>query len=218
MAIRIASRASITDAFKEALIDIYKQRLISFKTQLDEAPASVARRLRADSGLKIGRLVSLINDSHAFDREITKLRSLSYTMFDIVENKGVSFMYGKTKPIAMTDDTDYWNIGEYGVYLPLERLKTARMNQTFEGDWHFIPFSSPRAIVRTPHHVSTAGDGHPFSRPSKTCWGTFGATVPSILEDGDVVELFRTVYLYIERYNPRSPLGSMQEMTWAKRI
>ncbi len=218
MAIRIASRASITDAFKEALIDIYKERLISFKTQLDEAPPSIAIRLRAQSGLKVGRLVSLINDRHAFDREITKLRSLNYTMFDVVNNKGVDFLYGKTKPITMTDDHDQWSIGEYGVYLPFVRLKTARMNQTFEGDWHFIPFASPRARVRTPHHIGTAGDAHPFSRPSSTCWGTFGSTIPSILEDGDVTELFRTVYLYIERYNPRSPLGNMREMTWAKLI
>jgi hypothetical protein len=219
MAIRIATRATISDAFKEKWMEVCRQRLLKMKNVIDDAPPYVRDGLKQRINPKAQRLIGIINDKSKLDREITKLRSLPYAAFDYQNYKGREFLYGKTKEIIITASArQKYDAGEYGVYAPLSRLVEGSLNSNVS--WHFIPFREPKSHQRTPHHHNGwHNEGlHPLETNSATCWGSFGPVIPSILEDGDVVELFRILYIYVSRYDPHSPLGGISPMSFAKQI
>jgi len=217
MAIRIVNRATVSDAFKYRMIEIYKSRLTGIKNNIDSAYPGIKDNLKAKEMPKVNRLIALINDKSALDREITKLRSLPYTVFDFQTHGERSFMYGKTKEITIiANKANQYDAGEYGVYAPFDRMMKGNLGQNC---WHFIPFRDPKSHQRTPHHHSGHSSyDHPLEANSATCWGSFGSVVPGILADGDVVELFRILHFYISRYDQNSPLGGIRPMKFVTQI
>ena len=47
-----------------------------------------------------------------------------------------------------------------------------------------------------------------------TCWGGFNGIVSAVLYDFDLVEIFRNIWIYLNRYNPGSPLRRISEIRW----
>jgi hypothetical protein len=99
------------------------------------------------------------------------------------------------------------------------------------GFYQFIPLwaNDDKFYYRHPHHHTGAGS---FRRhePLKdhlwwqavTCWGGFNGIIASIVDQCDIAEMFRTVSIYLERYDPHSVLTARLEepnyFTFARRI
>lgn len=218
--IQLRERAKISDQFKERMVQIYKTHLVNLKKEIDCAPASVGQKIQKDNTLKIVRLLKLVNDPSVFDAEITKIRSLDYSFFDVAEYDSKIFLYGKTKTVIIHENNGRsWDMGEYGIYVPLDKMLGSGGGHGIErGEWHFVPFRDPKTRDRTPHHTGGSRDSHPLSVQSSTCWGSFGHTIPSILADGDISELYRALSLYITRYDPGSPLTHFRNCSHRREV
>ena len=79
---------------------------------------------------------------------------------------------------------------------------------------------NPKANNRFPHHYCEKrydDDVHPLDRSIYTCWGSFSAPIAVQLNALDVPELFRTLQIYLSRYDPHSPLRYIDELDFDSR-
>jgi hypothetical protein len=221
MAIRVAPRASISDAFKQAIVEISAERLKAIKEDLEYRPKDqFLRKNMAPIIVRLGKLVNPATRADAMDEIMTRLRGLSYTAFDVEE---IAYSSGRefwdeqqlkyvSKPaevarhlVGVTQDViisshGKWNMGPYKAMIPFSKLIKSKQ----QGDWQFIPVSQPPDYYyRHPHHH--AGYGSTWMH-SATCWGGFNQIIPSLCKMADVPELFRTIYIYLGRYDGSSVL------------
>ncbi len=162
-----------------------------------------------------GILQAPSNTDEGRDFEITRLRSLEFTRYEVIEFNHAQWLAAHTKDITMThwngdrqpgEGASRWNMGPYTIYLPVEDFTNGATNR-----FHFVPDLEPLTIYRHPHHKAYYNDIRTPTRPLEmapsTCWGSFGTIVTGCVTDGDIVETFRTLHAYLSRYNVRSPLG-----------
>ena len=130
------------------------------------------------------------------------------------------YLVGITKPVTLENEirvrrptrkptyeihTAKWDMGCYKVMVPIDLLAGAKG----EGYWHFVPVSMENSYyARHPHHHAGKETSSSYWWQSKTCWGSFGPIINSLRQAADIVELFRTLYVYLGRYNGNSLLTS----------
>ena len=183
-----------------------------------------------DYGVPLAKLMKITQNADAFDDEMTRLKSLPYTLFGTMGN----YIVGSTQPIEMvdmraaetldrktghpTERVTRWDAGVYDVYIPigiaLNGLDTS-LRPNPQGV-HMIPLRNPWGDYRHPHHTSShrfLDDNsckirytHPTEYTSKTCWGSYASIVTSCVAGGDYVDMFRTIHSYLTRYDRKSPL------------
>ncbi len=216
--IKVTQRAIIDQSFIDLERQVYTEFLRREKASADMYPAGAKQYLTA-RGPAHARVLSVLRTNHSDNRsgaeyEITRLRALEYTKFTAVNHEGKNYLVGITKPIETHEGSRHYYLGSYAVYLGAEDLVN---NQ--EGKFHFIPTKCPTSVTRHFHHTASGrwvrSDNkgrHPLDMEAKTCWGTFGPTVNSLVSICDLPELFRTIYIYLGRYNPGSPLIRADDM------
>jgi hypothetical protein len=228
MKFKLDERASISDAFKTAVLKLYEEYLKERRARYDALHAGYAKQaFLKDNGTAIAKVQKYLKDPAAFDYQLTRLRSLPYTNFKVVRqpdwnNCGVTYLVGTTKDIIMIDAMDYkWKLGQYDVYIPLPSFKRGSIEEM-----HFIPLREPLCQNRHPHHYGSAKDideddiEYPTQRSPQTCWGNFGQIVTACTRSLDVAELFRSLAFYVERYNWDSPLvnGGLRSISFKERV
>ncbi len=224
MPVVITPRATIDDAFVEWTKDVYRTSLLREKEKAERYPSGKARYLKERAPAH-ARALNVLTVAHSDGRsgmeyEKTRLRSLPYSRFTVVERNGERYGVGITKPITIVMPegelhAGTWHLGPYAVYVPFSAVE----NQN-AGEFHFIPIKNPKANNRFPHHYCESHydeDTHPLDRRVYTCWGSFSSTITTLLDALDVPELFRTLQIYLSRYDPHSPLRYIDELDFDTR-
>jgi hypothetical protein len=235
-------RAEITDGFKEAFRQLYKDLFRKFEREIETAPSYARDRLEKSKKIHMVRINRTLSDGAAFDMAMTKLRTLEYTKFDIHDHNGTPYLWCITKPaIAKYEhghetvmppgwryQSEAWkrmhnerylapftiDLGPYWIFIPIADVLSAGMNRV-----HFVPERDQYTEHRHLHHHTDGGpsvnplDAHPY-----TCWGTFPNIVSSCMQDGDIIELLRTLQIFTVRLNPASPLQHLDQMSFWKVI
>lgn len=215
-------RAEVTPDFVNAMIEIAKGRIARFAQDLEYATPRMKDRMRAEKAPIVARL-SQLRTADGRDMEVTRLRSLPYTKFELVTHKDIAYLAAHTQPIRLVEwrgnkaSTNQWDLGVYTIYTRVEHLKLGSAEGT-----HFVPNEDPMTLERHPHHraYNNVRDArHPLDYSPSTCWGSYGAIVSSCAVNGDIVELFRSLYSYVTRYNPGSPLvHGFVDQSFAKEV
>ena len=214
MAINVGTRkrAQVSDEF----LDEYRQALVTRveKTKLDDPDGTYLQRLLKEY---TGVLPFLTGKEGASDKMVTRLRALKYTDFSVINVQGHKFFAGMTEPVLLCSgeiptEKNAYEMGPYMVYIPFEAVSKVSMKSGF----HMIPVNNPKAVDRHPHHGSgRSSKAHPLLAQPNTCWGSMGTMITGMLRSGDLVEIFRTVHIYLVRWNPRSELRRGWR-SWAK--
>jgi hypothetical protein len=161
---------------------------------------------------------------------VTRLRRLDYTNFTCVTSNRTTYLKATTNVIETTIGNRNVNIGEYWVYISFQDL----LNSSLAG-FHFIPerLKHPketeiyrngkewRAIhQRHLHHYAKADSSRPYASiknpltyGTSTCWNTFGALITTATQDLDIVDMYRTIYLFLKIQNLGSPLVSQRSLS-----
>lgn len=177
------------------------------KTKLSQHPPSQMRAREA---------LMYYQTKRGIDDMVTRLRRLNYSLFTAVRNGRDIYLKAVTKEIETTYRSNKVSIGSYSIYVPLEGLLTGDLNS-----FHFIPDRHPIAgegqvtHQRHLHHyafVRMETRQNPLTYTNRTCWGDFGAMLANILGDGDIPELYRTLYLFLFVQNASSPLVDFREL------
>lgn len=218
---KIAPRAEITEEFKEALREIYTSRLASYKENMKKAYSEAYRRnFYNNNKMKINKLITLLSDKKAFDFELTRLRSLSYTEYGIrVNAEGTRYLCAMTTPVKvqlkcrdnMRASMVTHNMGAYWVCTKLNFMKG--IEGTKGQNFHFYPVADPLVEYRTPHHYGSHNNvsnttHDPLDMGSNACLGGFNTIIYSAINCGDVTEYLRSAYIYLTRHNPNDALTS----------
>ena len=224
MPVVITPRATIDDAFTEWMKDAYMTYLLHEKEKAVRHPGGKDRYLKERAPAH-ARALKVLQVAHSDGRmgmeyEKTRLRSLPYARFTVVERNGERYGAGVTKPILITMPegemhAGTWHLGPYAVYVPFSAIEEQNA-----GRFHFIPLKNPKANNRFPHHYCEKrydDDVHPLDRSIYTCWGSFSAPIAVQLDALDVPELFRTLQIYLSRYDPHSPLRYIDELDFDTR-
>ena len=169
-----------------------------------------------------------------FEKFITRLKRLEYRYFSAIKNKGNVYLKAETHPLVIDypdrkNHPEKYAIGPYAIYLNFDGLLRGNISQ-----FHFIPLRQPTVDpdhlydnwachFRHMHHKALFKNGvsemsNPLSYEPQTCWGSFGSVIPEVIADGDLVELFRMLYLFLTIHNPNSPLLYIRELPHYERI
>lgn len=217
---KITPRAPVPKEFQDAMKEVYRGRFDMIKSEIEEQPEYAQAAVRAIKAPVVGKLKMLLKNKDKFEFEMTRLRTLSFTDFWIENNSREDvFLCGQTKDIILSRNekdpsSPKFNFGPYGLCVPLktftgENGKTGGYNDNPYTSAHFIPMNSHRALNRHPHHNVAAVTGVKIlDWTAATCYGGFNSIIWGAIGDGDIVETFRSLLIYIGRYNPSSPLFS----------
>jgi len=208
-------RAEITEEFARTWRELNKRLYYRLKNEVDTAPSYAHKTVEQAKKPQMVRLYRLLTDRYVLDLEMTKLRTLEYARFDTMASRGgIEYLYCTTNPvIAQAAPSVRYDIGAYIVAVPVEDVVRGSVNRI-----QFFPEANPNIYNRHMHHYaptpryyqdispSAAFTGDPLDVTPMTCWGNFPGIVTSCMQDGDVVELLRTLYLFVSRIDPGSPL------------
>jgi hypothetical protein len=169
-----------------------------------------------------------------FEKFVTRLKRLNYKRFSAIKNGGAVYLKAETQPLVVDyalreDRPERYDIGAYAVYCKLDSLLRGDISQ-----FHFIPLRQPTVDpnhmydgwachFRHMHHKAMykreiSDLSNPLSYEPQTCWGSFGSVIPEVVADGDLVELYRMLYLFLTIHNPASPLVYIRELSHYERI
>ena len=162
-----------------------------------------------------------------FEKFVTRLKQMPYESFSAIRSNGLVYFKAVTKQIMMNypgrsdrdPDRGKLDIGAYTIYMSTHAALHGNVNEI-----HFIPARNPLAPSKAScthqrhmHHLADfRPDIHKHSNPltytPRTCWGSFSSMIPAIAQDGDLVELFRVLYLFASIWNPNSPLARLEQL------
>lgn len=224
---KIAPRASISQIFIDVLYEIFSARLALYKANLHNFTGHQGSIYFARNKMNILKLISLLTDKNALDFELTRLRSLEYTEYDVkVNSNGRRYLSGLTFPVIIPLGGAKVNLGPYWVCTSLDFLKgiETQENRETEGRFHFYPLREEMATHRTPHHYAYELPHLPARSPldygSNTCLGGFNTIIYSLAKAGDVTEFMRNMLIYVNRHNPYDQLISFNRRSclWAEDV
>lgn len=222
---RIAPRASISKEFADVLREIYSARLNLYKANLQNFNDQQKNIYFTRNKMSISKLITLLTDKSALDFELTRLRSLEYTEYDVKANSnGRRYLCGLSFPVIIPLGGTKANLGPYWVCTSIDFLKGTeeREDRDIEGRFHFYPQRDEMATHRTPHHYAYAlphiHARNPLDYGSSTCLGGFNTIIYSLAKAGDVTEFMRNALIYLNRHNPYDQLISFSRYTcsWAE--
>jgi hypothetical protein len=213
-----AKYATVEPDFIELMKEIWKARWKVLNDDIKLAPPSY-RKIKIENNAPImSRLRGLCTKPELLDKEITRLRGLAYERFYTREFRGLRYLVGLTRPIEMTDDVRRYQAPRYFVYFPESMVQKGT-----EAPFHFVPEGHELTLYRHPHHNvkqyyypdSGGGTEHYDYSDVKdtleynpaTCWGSFGTIATSCTAAGDVVDLYRSIAIYLTRINQNSLLS-----------
>jgi hypothetical protein len=183
---------------------------------------------------KAFEILSYQQSAGGFEKFVTRLKRLDYKGFSAITNGGSVYFKAETHPLVIdypnrTDRPEKYDIGAYAIYCKLDSLLRGDISQ-----FHFIPQRQPTADpnhmydgwachFRHLHHKAMykkeiSDLSNPLSYEPHTCWGSFGSVIPEVAADGDLVELYRMLYLFLTIHNPASPLVYIRELSHYERI
>lgn len=207
-------RAVIEDSFREALIAFWKRRWTDLNSAILETDIRARQIAIRDNAPTMTRLKGFCTNPKLFDQEITKLHLLPYEKFFTKTYQGRVWMMGLTRPVVLTDGLKQWQGPQYYLCVP-EDVDKRESKYAF----HFLPKGAEHKRYRHPHHRVNVGDslddnctGNPLGNEAWTCWGSFGTIVQTCVQAGDLVELFRTLSIYISRVDFSSPLSPWSKL------
>lgn len=214
---KIAPRAPLSKELVDEIKSIYAARLEQYRKNMNDFYSPHQKNVYFEKNkVNIQKLVKLLSDPDVLDFELTRLRSLSYSAFEIRANSNnEKYFCGLTFPVKLL-----WigrgygkvkmDMGEYRVCISLSYLKTGKSaSDTF----HFYPIREPLTHDRHPHHTASLDyrrsepSDNPLDMRASTCLGGFNSIVYSSLNSGDIVETMRSLYLYLNTVNTHSLLN-----------
>lgn len=201
-------RAKISNDFVVTVKDIARARYASLQAELNAvADWARPRKQREIDQMSMTMQNILGNGDMRSGAEFlaTRLRGLRYTKFGIVDHNGRIYLAGRTHDVTVKYDGQMWSLGEYSVFIPVETLETGGM-----GGIHMVPVREHDCNYRHPHHYGNKGPtDNPLDCAPSTCWGTFATIISELTSYADIPELFGTIWIYLNIYNPGSPLRGM---------
>jgi hypothetical protein len=209
-------RAEISEEFLDAVQDIVAYRLDEVKSLFERMNDRVKAQRKHDLIARTAAMrAALGEDGRRSGREYlaTLFRGLPYSKFGVTRFDNRLWLAGRTHDIIISHQTQgTWNLGEYGVFFDVQHMK-----DTNYAGIHMVPVRDHNEYARHPHHRVSSQDRnvgmHPLRRTPHTCWGNFPTIVSNCVTDADIVELFRTINLFLVRWNPGSPLAYINDIT-----
>lgn len=183
---------------------------------------------------KAREILAYTQSSQGFETFLTRMKCLKYRRFSAVKNNESVYLKAETHPLTIEyphreDHPEKYDIGVYAIYCQQDQLLRGDISQI-----HFIPLRQPTADpdhmydgwachFRHLHHKAMykrqiSQLSNPLSYEPSTCWGTFGSVIPEVAADGDLVELYRMLYLFLTIHNPASPLVYIRELSHYERV
>jgi hypothetical protein len=204
------TRAVVEDSFREALISFWKKRWTELNKAIVETDVRAKQIAIRDNAPTLSRLKGICTNPKLFDQELAKLHLLPYEKFVTKEYQGRVWMMGLTRPVILTDGLKRWQGPRYWICIP-DDVDRRESKYAF----HFLPQGFENLKFRHPHHKENDTDiwdndhplpGNPLGHTSWTCWGSFGTIVQTCVQSGDLVDLYRTLSIYISRVDMGSLL------------
>lgn len=128
-----------------------------------------------------------------------------YNAFKVTHYKGDTYLRGITIPIIAKVEKkgvwiDYADLGPYEVILKTKDLIRGVSIP------NMIPVRNTETKKRHYHHTATSSTGNVIDRPTNTCDSGFSHIFSEMSTTGDIPGLFNIYYIFLTRYDPRSPL------------
>lgn len=150
-----------------------------------------------------------------FDIFLTRMKQLPYESFEGIKSHGKYYFKATTEPLTVDykvsdKSMGLYDIGRYSIYLPTDSLMLSQLDGI-----HLIPHSKDMATrdgryYRHMHHLAYKDtysiEGNPLTQRANTCWGSIGSIMIMTMEDLDLPEIFRALYLFVTIQNGSSPL------------
>jgi hypothetical protein len=214
--IKIRERAEVESEFKELLWQMARIKLADIRQRLAGHTGVYLERQKKTYQIAIGNARGLLDD-RLMDAEITRLRSLPYIKFAARTYKDGDYLIGVTRDVIMdASPRQRWDVGQYAISVPVEDFIRGSLSHI-----HCIPLREPKADVRTPHHhaMGISTDNRiDISLVPSTCWGSMSGIVMGAMNNFMVAEFFRSMHIYVTRYNTSSPLASIHRMAFARAL
>lgn len=206
--IKVKPRARVSEEFLSLYREVANARLREiFKKLRALKPARQADYLK-QYRISIGRLKDIIAEEQVpgkgMDLEITRFRAMPYISFGVErDSQRETYLVGHTTDVLMNNR---WEAGQYKLAVPYKAALNGNL-----GDVQMIPLKDPFTYGRHPHHTAAfRGETNPLDMSCGTCWGSFGTTIMHASNESNLTELFRLLRIFLDRYDPHSPLTT----TW----
>lgn len=181
------------------------------ETSKDFIQTKVQHRRDTHRGIRpaLERSAKKISVGAGVDKMKTELRRLKYTKFySLVAPNGDLFVCGDTEDLILKIRGDKYNVGPYHVCIS----KYSFVKEQQKGI-HLFPAYKPNTPYRHLHHKaypprSESEITNPLLARDDWCWHSVWGSYLSAVGDGDIVDCFRVLYLFITRLNWSSPLCS----------
>ena len=183
----------VTDAFVNKVREVLQERAsLAYPGTYED---KMLRRCITDRGI---------------DRMITSLKKLNYVKFSCIKSPDSQiFLCGETDDLIFDNVRgNYYNVGPYFVCISVQSILDKQLEHI-----HLFPKRKPLARARHLHHgVYTPSRYedivHPLLCDEGTCWANIGPSYRSAVGEGDIVDMFRILYIYLIRLDWSSPLFS----------
>ncbi len=213
--IKIANqRATVSPEFILVSKDTARGKIARFKEYLTTVNPHMKEHVLNDSKGLLMNAGKMVRSPEVWDNIVTRLRCLEYTEFNVVEASYRTYnhdnftgllLHGRTKNVVINQ----WLLGPYDVYIPVADILANRFDS-----FHFIPVKAPNTWDRHVHHTASDTSPSPLRMRPYTCWGGFNGIISAVLYDFDLVEIFRNIWIYLNRYDASSPLRHIGEISW----
>ena len=143
------------------------------------------------------------------DRLYTRLKRLNFQSFTAQKAGDKAFIVGKTDDIVLEIRGDKYNLGPYYVATSSDAVIGIQGTPV-----HFFHAYNPTTRNRHLHHYASPkiwGDTeitNPLIAAENTCWASVGPSYFSALQDCDIADMFRILYIFLIRLDWHSPLCS----------
>lgn len=173
----------ITDSFKANMAAVLRDRLMMAKSHKER---DLLRKAITERGQ---------------DRTLTSLKRLPYQKFSYIRSpQGVPYFCGETDDLIYKLDGDDYNVGPYYVCVSRGSILN-RQNHPV----HLFPKYNPNTPHRHLHHFADGSYDNPLDASPRTCWADVGPTYLSAVTDCSFVDIFRVLYIFLQRLNWGSP-------------
>lgn len=213
---KISANTRVSELFITTMLHMYGQWIKQNERIIMQAGRGGMAQRMAMTARRLLPIVRRQSPSlrEGFDYEVTRLKRMPYTSFDVVmdanplnHHEKIAWLVGTTRHITMRDyHSSHSIMGEMGCYnvcIPSSIIHHPNMAHI-----HMLPVRNPHAPHRHPHHAGFdrgIRGGSPLTWETGNCWGSYSGVIKGLIDEPDIPELFRQLHNHLSTYGDRPP-------------
>jgi hypothetical protein len=216
--IKLQPRTRVDPSVLDLYRTIAREKLESIQAKANTYNQSYRSNYLKGTASTIARLLPIAKgikqEGKGIEYELNRMRGLGFDYITLMDGETGQYIAGFTREDMLIDQIDRndkivgrWEPGVYACCITVDGVTHNSMEAM-----HWIPERAPTAICRHFHHLAGGPRctyfNHdeeaglrlpPLKRKTQTCWGTFATPVSCALQDLDLAEMFRFMYIFVKK-------------------